>query len=81
MQVKISVCIPSYNRAKFLRPLLDSVLAQDYDPYEIIICEDLSPEREEIREVVNEYLRKLPNKLWVYLVQSSVGIERCFFLV
>ncbi|WP_081662474.1 glycosyltransferase family 2 protein [Thermithiobacillus tepidarius DSM 3134] len=75
MQVKISVCIPSYNRAKFLRPLLDSVLAQDYDPYEIIICEDLSPEREEIREVVNEYLRKLPNKLFYFENEENLGYD------
>lgn len=48
----ISVCIPAYNRQQFLQPLLDSVLAQDFTDYEIVICEDKSPQREEIRQVL-----------------------------
>jgi abequosyltransferase len=47
-----SVCIPAYNRSSVLRPLLDSVLTQDFDSYEVVICEDASPERARIREVV-----------------------------
>jgi len=46
------VCIPAYNRQQFLKPLLDSVLAQDFTDYEIVICEDKSPQREEIRQVL-----------------------------
>lgn len=48
----ISVCIPAYNRAEVLRALLDSIIAQDFDDYEIVVCEDASPERLQIREVV-----------------------------
>lgn len=51
----ISVCIPAYNRASLLRPLLDSILNQDADCYEILICEDASPERDAIRGVAQEY--------------------------
>jgi abequosyltransferase len=48
----LSVCIPAYNRASVLRPLLDSVLSQDFAGYEVVICEDASPERAQIRAVV-----------------------------
>lgn len=51
----LSLCIPAYNRANFLPPLLDSILAQDYDDFEIVICEDKSPQREEIRRIVAIY--------------------------
>ena len=50
-----SICIPAYNRAQFLGPLLDSVLGQDCRDFEIVICEDLSREREQIRSVVEQY--------------------------
>jgi glycosyltransferase involved in cell wall biosynthesis len=50
----ISVCIPAYNRVEVLRELLESVLVQDFDRYEIVICEDASPDRPRIRRVVEE---------------------------
>ena len=52
---KISICIPAYNRADKLAPLLDSIFNQLYDNVEVIICEDFSPERDAIRAVVNSY--------------------------
>ena len=45
---RFSICIPAYNRAKFLEPLLLSIKNQDYRDYEIVICEDNSPERKQI---------------------------------
>lgn len=54
----ISVCIPAYNRVEVLPALLDSVLQQDYDAFEIVIVEDCSPERVQIRGVVEEYQRR-----------------------
>lgn len=53
-----TVCIPAYNRAVLLAPLLDSILAQDFSDYEILICEDHSPERNEIKLVVEEYQKR-----------------------
>ena len=50
--VSLSVCVPAYNRGAVLRELLDSILTQDFDDYEVVICEDQSPERSQIRHVV-----------------------------
>ena len=34
-----SVCIPAYNRPHYLGSLLDSILAQEFHDFEIVICE------------------------------------------
>ena len=36
----VSICIPTYNRKDYLRETLDSVLAQTYKDYEIVIVDD-----------------------------------------
>lgn len=88
-----SVCIPSYNRAHHLIPLLDSIFAQDFQDFEVVICEDLSREREQIAAIVHEYQSRYPGVLRYFeneenlgydanirnLVQKALG-EFCFFM-
>jgi abequosyltransferase len=88
-----SVCIPAYNRARHLTDLLDSILAQDFHDFEVVICEDLSREREEIAAIVREYQSRHPELLRYFeneenrgydanirnLVQKASG-EFCFFM-
>jgi glycosyltransferase involved in cell wall biosynthesis len=38
--VKVSVCIPTYNRSALLLCAIKSVLAQSYTDFEIIVCDD-----------------------------------------
>lgn len=40
MKQKISICIPTYNRRKYLKETIESVLAQTYKDYEIVIVDD-----------------------------------------
>lgn len=54
-KVKISICIPAFNRADKLYRLINSIFCQDYEDFEIIICEDMSPARIEIRKIVSNF--------------------------
>jgi glycosyltransferase involved in cell wall biosynthesis len=42
---KVTVCIPTYNRADYLTYSINSVLHQTYDDFELIVCDDGSSDR------------------------------------
>ena len=60
---RFSICIPAYNRAKHLPALLDSVFEQDYESFEIVICEDDSPQRQQIRRIASDYSQSNPKTI------------------
>ncbi len=90
---KFSICIPAYNRARHLPRLLDSILAQDFADYNIVICEDFSPERAAIAEIALRYAQAKPGLIAYHensknlgydgnirnLVEKATG-EFCFFM-
>ena len=49
---KVSVIIPTYNRAEFLRSAIESALKQTYTDLEIIVSDDKSTDHTE--QVVRE---------------------------
>jgi glycosyltransferase involved in cell wall biosynthesis len=53
MPLTFSVVIPAYNQAEFLDEAIDSVLAQTYPHFEVIVVNDASPDNTE--EVVRQY--------------------------
>lgn len=52
----ISIITPSYNSEKFISATIDSVLAQTYKNWEMIIVDDLSPD--DSNEIIEEYCKK-----------------------
>ncbi len=51
--VKVSICIPTYNRSDYLQYAVNSVLAQTYTDFELIICDDGSTDN--TPDVVNSW--------------------------
>lgn len=56
---KVSVCVPSYNHAKFLPAALDSILAQTFQDFEIVIVDDGSPD--DSLEIAQKYASAHPS--------------------
>lgn len=50
---KISVIIPNYNHAQYLRQRLDSVFNQEFQDFEVIILDDNS--KDNSKEIIEEY--------------------------
>lgn len=65
---KVSVIIPTYNRAQIVGEAIDSVLSQRYDDCELIVVDDGSTDG--TKELVAPYLPRL-----TYLYQEHQGVS------
>ena len=70
-----SICIPAYNRSKYLEALLDSIFSQNFINYEIVICEDLSPERDQISAIVVKYQTLYPMVIAYCENEANLGYD------
>jgi glycosyltransferase involved in cell wall biosynthesis len=55
----VSVVIPNYNTAKFIGETLESVFAQTFRDYEVIVINDGAPDTDELRRVLQPYLERI----------------------
>jgi glycosyltransferase involved in cell wall biosynthesis len=53
MNPLVSIIVPSYQQAKFLRTAIDSILSQDYEPMEILVLDGGSTDGS--REILESY--------------------------
>ncbi len=67
---KVSVILPTYNRAKYISRAIDSVLAQTYKDWELIIIDDGSTDN--TKEVVEPYLK---DKRIKYVWKENGGVS------
>lgn len=70
-----SICIPAYNRLHHLAELLNSILAQDFDSYEILMCEDMSPQRPQIASAMADYQKRYPGKIRYHENPVNLGYD------
>lgn len=66
----VSVVVPAYNVSRYITEALDSVRAQTFRDYEIIVVNDGSPDTEDLERVLEPYLSEI-----VYLKQENRGLS------
>lgn len=74
---KLSICIPTYNRSKYLPELLDSILSQpEASKVEIAISDNASTDNTE--ELIKAYQEKHENIVYLKLAEN-LGPDRNYF--
>src|SRR5690349_18950259 len=66
----VTVVIPAYNSAHYISQTLDSIQAQTFGDYEVIVVNDGSNDREELEETLASHPLPL-----IYLSQENKGVS------
>jgi glycosyltransferase involved in cell wall biosynthesis len=66
---RISVIIPAYNTSQYIGEALDSVFAQSFSDYEVIVINDGSPDTPELERVLEPYQQRIR-----YLKKENGGL-------
>lgn len=69
---KVTVIVPNYNHAIFLRQRLDSIYGQTYDNYEVILLDDNSSDNS--RNILLEYEKKSNNTRCIFNEKNSGSV-------
>lgn len=81
MKPLVSICIPTYNGAEYLRECLDAVQAQTYPAIEIIVVDDCSTD--ETRAMIEQYAAK-DQRIQLFVNEKNRGLvgnwNRCLEL-
>jgi glycosyltransferase involved in cell wall biosynthesis len=64
----VSVIIPAYNVAAYILETIESVLAQSYTSYEVILVNDGSPDTDQMEKVIEPHRARI-----VYIKQENSG--------
>ena len=67
----VSIVVPIYNTAQFLRACLDSIISQSYEDFECILVDDGSVD--ESLEICKEYAHRDPR--FVVIHQDNLGVS------
>jgi abequosyltransferase len=75
MHYKLSICIPTYNRAKFLPDLLNSILREVdiNNPVEICISDNASSDN--TKDLIEEYRKRYPHIVY-FCWSENMGFDR-----
>lgn len=90
MSIKLSICIPTHNRAKFIRDALQSIVEQASNEIEIVVSDNASDDNtQEIVEAFKTVFSQItysrspinlgPDRNFLRIIQLAKG-EYCWFL-
>ena len=71
--IKVSIIVPVYNVADYLRRCLDSCVYQTLVDIEVIIVNDCSPDQRD-DEIIRDYERDFPDKVRVFRHKKNIGL-------
>lgn len=71
-QPLVSVFMPTYNHENFIADAIESVIEQDYDNLEIVICDDASTDR--TAQIIRECAGKYPKEIKAIFNEKNLGI-------
>lgn len=69
---RLSILIPAYNAEKFIAKTIDSVLAQTYTDWELIIVEDKSTDNS--YRIIKQYEAQYPEKIKAFQNDTNLGM-------
>jgi glycosyltransferase involved in cell wall biosynthesis/SAM-dependent methyltransferase len=72
-QPRVSIIVPNYNHAQYLRQRLDSIYTQKYKNFEVILLDDCSTDSS--RDILDEYANRYSNNTTtLYNIKNSGGV-------
>ena len=71
MDIKVSIIIPMYNAEKYIGECLDSILAQTFQDFEVIVVDDCSTDNS--LELVKSYVPKFGGRLIIAKLNQNSG--------
>jgi glycosyltransferase involved in cell wall biosynthesis len=79
----VTICVPAFNAERTLRRTLDSILAQDYPDFDVLICDNASTDNtaqiageyasRNVRYVFNPARNRLAERNWNYALRFTQG--------
>ena len=72
---KVSVAMTTFNGAKYLAEQIDSILAQTYSDFELVICDDCSTDS--TRSILKEYEQK-DRRVKLHFNGTNLGFKKNF---
>lgn len=75
MNKLISIAMTTYNGEKYLKEQIDSILAQTYTNFELIVCDDCSTDN--THSILEEYAEK-DQRIKIYFNDSNLGFIKNF---
>lgn len=67
----VTVIVPNYNHAAYLTKRLESIFAQTYDNYEVLLLDDCS--MDDSRDILNEFAARHPDRTRVLFNEINSG--------
>lgn len=67
---RVAVIVPSYNTSKYIAETLESIFAQTYKNYEVVVVNDGSPDTPQLEQVLEPYTGRIR-----YLTRPNGGLS------